>query len=217
MVTLQKGSVLVLDWCYKAIGNGEQFYLKVLTELCVTKWNDKPKSYDCLCKKFWLGEQWRSDIAVSRNLAKQSNVLSENTGCETLLFSPLLRMSINVADSSLLPLLFLTSQNILSGCPIINTCGCHQDLNCCEFDPWHIIHVIGFITPYLLHICLMIMAALAMFQALIRVGVVIGKFLIDLGVRNILDTRITWSGNILVSVRLAVCLFHWTRVMDWML
>jgi hypothetical protein len=34
------------------------------------------------------------------------------------------------------------------------------------------------------------MAALAIFQALIWVGVDIGKFLIDLGVRNILDTKI---------------------------
>jgi hypothetical protein len=51
----------------------------------------------------------------------------------------------------------------------------------------------------------MIMAALAIFQALICVGVGIGKFLIDLGVRNILDTKITWSGNMLVSGWLAGC------------
>jgi hypothetical protein len=45
----------------------------------------------------------------------------------------------------------------------------------------------------------MIMASLAIFQALIWVGVGIGKFLTDLGVRNILDKKITWSGNMLVS------------------
>jgi hypothetical protein len=37
----------------------------------------------------------------------------------------------------------------------------------------------------------MINAALAVFQALIFVGVGIGSFLIDLGLRNILDTKIT--------------------------
>jgi hypothetical protein len=45
----------------------------------------------------------------------------------------------------------------------------------------------------------MIMAALAIFQALIWVGVGIGKFLIDVHVRNILDTKFTWFGNVLVS------------------
>jgi len=43
----------------------------------------------------------------------------------------------------------------------------------------------------------MITAALAIFLALIWVGVCIGKLLIDLGVRNILDTKITLSGNVL--------------------
>jgi len=50
------------------------------------------------------------------------------------------------------------------------------------------------------------MAALAIFQALIWVGVDIGNFLVDLGVRNILDTKITWSGNMLVSGWMAGCL-----------
>jgi len=33
----------------------------------------------CLCKKGGLGQEWRSDIAVSGNLAKHSNIQSENT------------------------------------------------------------------------------------------------------------------------------------------
>jgi hypothetical protein len=51
----------------------------------------------------------------------------------------------------------------------------------------------------------MIMAALAIFQALIWVGLGIGKFFIDLGVRNISDTKISCSGNVLFSGWLAVC------------
>ena len=54
------------------------------------------------------------------------------------------------------------------------------------------------------------MAALAIFRALIWVGVSVGKFLIDLGVRNVLDTKITSSGKMLVSG----CLFHCLIIMD---
>jgi len=52
----------------------------------------------------------------------------------------------------------------------------------------------------------MIMAALEIFQALIWVGVRIGKFFIDVGVRNILDTIITWCGNMVVSGWLFCCI-----------
>jgi hypothetical protein len=40
----------------------------------------------------------------------------------------------------------------------------------------------------------MIMATLAIFQALIWMGVGVGKLLIDLGVRNILDTNLHGLG-----------------------
>jgi hypothetical protein len=52
------------------------------------------------------------------------------------------------------------------------------------------------------------MAASAIFQALICVGVNVGKFLIGLGVRNVLGTKITWSGKMLVSGRLSVSLHY---------
>jgi hypothetical protein len=61
-------------------------------------------------------------------VAKPSDTRSENTRFETLWFSPLTRISINVADISLFHLLFLMSLNILSGCPIVNIFGCHQDM-----------------------------------------------------------------------------------------
>jgi len=69
-----------------------------------------------------------------------------------------------------------------------------------ELDPWHIMNMLGFVTPYFVPIILMIMAALAIFQALIRVGLDICKFLIDVSVTNILDTKNAWSGGMLVSV-----------------
>ena len=58
----------------------------------------------------------------------------------------------------------------------------------------------------------MIMGGLEIFQALIWVGVRIGKFFIDIGVRNILDTIITWCGNMLVSGWLAVLLHYYNRL-----
>ena len=42
-------------------------------------------------------------------------------------FTPLIRFSIHAADKSLLPLLFLRSVSILSGCPVINIRSCHED------------------------------------------------------------------------------------------
>jgi len=43
-------------------------------------------------------------------------------------FSPLIRFSIHAADNSLLPLLFLRSVSILSGCPVINIRSCHEGM-----------------------------------------------------------------------------------------
>jgi hypothetical protein len=50
--------------------------------------------------------------------------------------------------------------------------------------------MLGFITPNFLPMFVMIIASLAIFQAWIWFGVVIGKFLNDLGVRNIVDTKL---------------------------
>jgi hypothetical protein len=52
-----KSAVLIFEWCYKIIGDGEQVFWRYwLPELRITKWYDKPKSDDCLCNKFWLWE-----------------------------------------------------------------------------------------------------------------------------------------------------------------
>jgi hypothetical protein len=76
-----------------------------------------------------------------------------------------------------------------------------------ELDPWHIIHILGFITPDFLPICLMIMAALAIFQAWISVGMGVGKC-----VKNILAMKVTFSGYILVSGWLPVSLRSYNRL-----
>jgi hypothetical protein len=55
-------------------------------------------------------------------------------------------------------------------------------------------HMLGFIMPNFLPIFAMIIAALAIFQAWIWVGVSIGKLLNDLGVRNIFGTKLHGLG-----------------------
>jgi len=85
-------------------------------------------------------------------------------------------MSIDVADSSLLLLLFLRSLSTLSDCHIINIRVGHLDMNL-MIDWTHIIHVLGYITPKFLPISLMIMAVLAVFQAWIWLEVCVAKFL----------------------------------------
>jgi hypothetical protein len=68
-------------------------------------------------------------------LAMLSDIQSENTRFDTLWLSPLTRISINVADSSLLYLLFLMSLSIFSGRSIINICSCHQDMKLLWIGP----------------------------------------------------------------------------------
>jgi len=63
----------------------------------------------------------------------------------------------------------------------------------------------------------MIVAALAIFQALIWVVMCIDKFVTDIGVRNILDPKITWSRNMLVSGWPAGRLFRCITITDLML
>jgi hypothetical protein len=58
----------------------------------------------------------------------------------------------------------------------------------------------------------MIMAALTIFQAWICVVLGIGKFLIDLDVRNFFVTQLTWSGSMLVSGWLYVSLHYCERM-----
>ena len=63
-----------------------------------------------------------------------------------------------------------------------------------ELDPYSIIHILGFIIPNFLPIFVMIIAALAIFQAWICVGVSKGKFLNGLGARNIFNTKLPGLG-----------------------
>ena len=167
-------AVLVLVWCYKARGDREQDLWRCwLSEGCIKQWCDKPSGCGCVSKKCELGEQWNSDLAVTRILSKHSNIHSENSRFKTLCFTPLTGNSSDTVVRSLLPLLFLRSVSS----PIINIVVACMFWSCHELDPRSIFHLLGFITANFLHICVMIIAGLLKFQALIWMAVHYGKFL----------------------------------------
>ena len=99
----------------------------LLPEGCIKKWYDKPSGYGSLSKKCEQGGQWSSDLAVSCTFSQAlwHTVITQDS--KMLWLSPLTRIHIDVADSSVLPLLFLKSLSIFSGCPVINLRNCHQD------------------------------------------------------------------------------------------
>jgi len=64
-----------------------------------------------------------------------------------------------------------------------------------ELDTWNIIHILGFIMPKFVSVFVVLIAALAIFRAWIWEGVVIGKFLNGVDVRNIVNTKLPGLGT----------------------
>ena len=119
------------------------------------------------------GEQWNNDLAVSHTLSKHSEIQWKHS-IQNIMIITTDTIHIAVADSCVLPLLFLQSVSILSCCPVVNIHSCHQDrqllwVGRSQYHP----HT-GFRYCKLLT-CVMIVAALAIFQAWILMGVSIGK------------------------------------------
>jgi hypothetical protein len=151
----------------------------------------------CFSKKYELWEQWNSHLAVSRTLTKHSDIQSENTRFKTLWLSPLTGIPIDVADSCVLPLRFSGLWAFCHSVLLLTYTYATNIGSYPELDAWKLIHILGFITPDILSICLMIMSDLSIFLAWIWVGVGIDKFLNDLGLRNILDTKLHGLGSCL--------------------
>ena len=116
-------AVLFLMWCCKSTGDREQHLWSYWSpEGCIKKWYGKTKCYSCLYKKCGL---WLCCISYLGQAVRHKEC---KLRFETFCFSPLTRVSINVADSSELYLLFLISLRILSGWPIINKFGFRKDM-----------------------------------------------------------------------------------------
>ena len=85
------------------------------------------------------------------------------------------QLCIHTADNCLLPLLFLRFLSILSCSPIITYVFASKIWICVELNPWLIIHILCFITPNCLPICLIIVVTWAIFQVWDWVGVYLGR------------------------------------------
>jgi hypothetical protein len=84
-------------------------------------------------------------------------------------FTPLMIFSIHIVYISLLPLLFLRSVSIWSGCPVINIRRCHEDMKLSWIGPICISSAYKVSLLHTSYLSLMIMAALTTFQARIWV------------------------------------------------
>jgi hypothetical protein len=126
--------------------------------------------------------------------------------------TPLTRISIDVAENSLLPLLFVRSVSILSGCPIINICGGHQDMKLWWIWPMAYHPHTGFYYSKLLTCLSHDFCSLTIFQAWIWMGVSIGKFLFDCVLKTFSPRKVNVLG---VCLHLAGWLFHCVPVTDW--
>jgi len=121
-------SVLVLLWCYKARGDREQDLWRYwLSEGCIKQWCDKSSDCGCVSKKCEQGEHEAVTLLYLVSSQGTQTYMVRKQDSRTYWLSRLTRIHIDVADSSVLPLLFLKSLCILSCCPTINIRSCHQD------------------------------------------------------------------------------------------
>ena len=84
-------------------------------------------------------------------------------------FTLLMRFFIHTAHNSVLPLLFLKSVSIWSGCPVINIRRCHEDMKLSWIGPICISSTYKVSLLQTSYLSLMSMAALTVFQAWILV------------------------------------------------
>jgi hypothetical protein len=198
--------VLDLVCCYKARGDWEQdLWSYWVSEGCIKQRYDRASDCGCFCSECLKGEQWSSDL-VSRTLAKHSYIRNGNAIFKSYDYQHWLESKFLYGFSGLWA---FCQAALLLTYTVATSIGSYPEL-----DPWNIIHILGFITPNFLPICLMIMLDLSIFLSWICVGVVMGKSLNDLGLRNILDTKLHGLGT---CIHLAGWLFCCITVADWML
>jgi hypothetical protein len=113
-----------------------------MPEGCSKQWYCKP-AVMVACKKCGSGggmKQWHCCILC---LSRCSDVQYGNTGFRKhSWFTPLTRLSIHIADTSLRPLQYLWSLNIFPGCCIIYILVANRMSSCPELNPWHKIHIL---------------------------------------------------------------------------
>ena len=148
-----------------------------MPEGCSKQWCNKPIGDGCQ-QDVWLGgamKHWHFCILC---LSRCSDVRYGNTGFRKhSSFTPLTRLSNHIADTSLLA--FIVSQvceHFFRLLYYLHT-SCQNDVKLSWIGSMVYVPHFGFSVANFLIICLMIIAALAIFQAMICVGVGIGKCL----------------------------------------
>ena len=151
-----------------------------------------------------LWEEWSSDIPVSCTLSKCSNVQYGNTKFSNISdqhhwSESLLMEQIALCFLYCSSFLWAFCQVVILLTYVLATKIWSFD----ELDPWHIVNILGFITQHFLSNCLMIISALAIYQAWIWLRVGRGKLLFD----RVLKTFSPWKVNVLgACLHLAGCL-----------
>jgi len=96
---------------------------------------DKPTVDGCLSKKWGLGANKQLHCCISYLIQVHWCAVCKHKVQIYFWSTPLTRISIDVADSSVLPVLFLRSLSIWSVCHIVNICVDHQGMKLQWFVP----------------------------------------------------------------------------------
>ena len=176
----KKSAVLVLVCWYKArCGREQELWGYWLPEGCIKQWCDKRSGYGCLSKKCELGEHeavtllylvpWPSCPTYRVKTQDWKRYVSHHWPVSPV--TQQLGLCFLYCFSGLSAILLLTYA-VACKSEVMNWTVCS------------VIHILGFITPNFLHICVMITATLAIFQELIWVRVCIGKCLTSIPIRH---------------------------------
>ena len=125
--TVQENAVLDLVWCYKRRGDSEQDLWRYwLPERCIKQWCDKPTADVASARSVGWGSN--EALTLLYLIPWPSALICSNTSFRYILDSHHWLDCPFTADNCVLPLLFLRSVSIMSGCPVINIRSCHQDM-----------------------------------------------------------------------------------------
>ena len=130
----RESAVLVLLWCYKSRGDREQDIWRCWLKAALSSGVTSLQVMVVSARSVSSGSNEAVTLLYLVS-SPSTRVYREKTGFKTYWLSRLTRIHIDVADSSVLPFLFLYSLCILSGCPIINICICHQDRKLSSVGP----------------------------------------------------------------------------------
>ena len=200
----RKCSVLDLVCCYKLPGDGEQDLWRYWPpEHCIKQGYDKSMGDYCPARS-GLREEWSSDISVSCTPPKSSNVQYGNTKFSKI--SDHCHLPESPLMEQIALCFFYYSSGLWAFCQVVIFLTHVLATKIWSYDvldPLYIMHILGFITPNFLPNCLMIISALAIFQASICLEVGSGKLLFDYVLKH--SCHEMWMFWVHVCISLAAC------------